>query len=392
MMVMVDRLDDIAVRDLTRRTDPLGVVSVYVNADPRQDPNLRAAAIDLKNRFTELQRRLSEDGYGDRTRDVVAKLDKLWPQVEMLTSPVASARGRMAFAGLDGDWMMQFESAMPVPNRLVLNDGPFIHPLLELLDEGSPAGVVIVTAEEARLLEWRLGSVTTVDQLESEYVEAPHERAGQIGGGPPGQFHTPMREQRQSRERQRAQRFLESVSARAVELAEKFGWERILVSGGERWTEAMIAKLPQALRHRIIADHRLLMGLDDAALADAVTERLREDNRERKNRLLVQILDAAGRGMAALGLSEVAAALNDGRVAHLVYDPQVRYKGSVAADDTPYAEDEVAPGGQQTKPEPRLTERLVERALDTGALVTPIQGAAAGALADAAGIAALLRW
>lgn len=391
-MVTIDRLEDIGLRDLSRRTDTLGVLSVYVNADPHQDGNLRAAAIDLRNRFAELQRRISEGSGGDRSHDIAARLERLWPQLEILTSPIASGRGRIAFAALDADWIVRLESAMPVPNRLVLDDGPFIHPLLELLDEGRPAGFVIVTAEDARLLEWRLGSVTMVDRLQHEYVQAPHERAGQIGGGPKGQFHTPMREQRQSRERQRTQRFLERVSMRAAELAEKLGWERILVSGGERWTDTVISRFPQALRDDIIADRRILSALGDSALADAATEQLREQHKDREKRLLAGIGDAVGAGMAALGLSEVAAALNAGRVAHLVYDPQVRYTGAVGADDALYGGDEVGPGRQQPRPESRLTERLVERALDTGALITPIEGAAASDLADAAGIAALLRW
>lgn len=391
-MVMIDRLDDIGLRDLSRRTDPLGVLSVYVNADPHQDPNLRAAAIDLRNRFVELQHRISQGSGGDRSHQIAAQLERLWPQLETLTSPIASGRGRIAFAALGADWIVRLESAMPAPTRMVLDDGPFIHPLLELVDEGSPAGVVLVTAEEARLLEWRLGSVTTVDRLQQQYVQAPHERAGQIGGGPKGQFHTPMREQRQSRERQRAQRFLERVSMRSVELAEKLGWDRTLVSGGERWTETMISLFPQALRDNIIADPRNLYGLGDAALADAVTEQVHKEHKDREKRLLARIGDAAGAGMAALGLSEVAAALNAGRVAHLVYDPQVRYTGAVDADDALYGGDEVGPGSQQPRPEPRLTERLVERALDTAALITPIEGAAAGERADAAGVAALLRW
>jgi hypothetical protein len=145
-MVMIDRLDDIGLRDLSRRTDTLGVLSVYINADPHQDPNLRAAAIDLRNRFAELQRRISQGSGGDQSRDIAAQLERLWPQLEILTSPIASGRGRIVFAALDADWIVRLESAMPVPNRLVLDDGTFIHPLLELLDDGVPAGVVIVTA------------------------------------------------------------------------------------------------------------------------------------------------------------------------------------------------------------------------------------------------------
>ena len=39
-----------------------------------------------------------------------------------------------------------------------------------------------------------------------------------------------------------------------------------------------------------------------------------------------------------------------------------------------------------------LTERIVERCLETGAEITAVEGAASTILADAGGIAALLRW
>ena len=53
---------------------------------------------------------------------------------------------------------------------------------------------------------------------------------------------------------------------------------------------------------------------------------------------------------------------------------------------------ESASRGGGVWPEPRLTERIVERCLDTGAQITPVEGAASAVLADAGGIAALLRW
>jgi hypothetical protein len=42
--------------------------------------------------------------------------------------------------------------------------------------------------------------------------------------------------------------------------------------------------------------------------------------------------------------------------------------------------------------ESRLTERIVERCLRTAARITPLDAIAAATLADAGGIAALLRW
>lgn len=298
----------------------------------------------------------------------------------------------MLFAALGAGWSLRLESAMSVPTRVVLDDAPFIHPLLELLDEGRPAGVVLVSAEQARLLEWRLGRLRPLVRMEQEELEAPHERAGQIGGGPSGQYHTPMREQRQARQRDRAERFLENVVSAAAELAVERRWWRTLVSGGERWTEPVARAFPEHLRDSVIGDRRVLGGLEETPLAAAVTERLHQEYAEQNRRLVERVRDAAHGQRAALGLSEVVAALNQGRVAQVIYDPEVRYAGSLGTDGMLYAGDEKEPGGGAGTPEPRLTERLVERALATGARVSPVESASRGRLSEAAGVAALLRW
>lgn len=391
-MVAIQRLGDDDLRGLAQRTDRLGVLSVYLHTDPRRDLHRQATAIDLKNRFRELQRRVAEDADSDRRRSVAAALERLGPRIEDLANPIASGRSRIAFTALESDWNLLLDSTMPVANRLVLDDGPFIHPLLELLDEGRPAGVIVVSAEDARLIEWRVGSVRPLGRMERRYAESPHERAGQIGGGPAGQFHSPVREQRQAREDDRTERFFDDVVRAAAKLAGDRGWQRILVSGGNQWTGPITARFPEALRDKISADARVLNGLDDVALATAVTQWAHDQHSERERQLLQRLRDAAGSGGGALGLSEIAAALNAGRVDHLVYDPLVRYTGTVGADGALYSGDEVGPDGQPGTPEPRFTERLVERALETGARVSPVEGAADAELGDASGIAALLRW
>lgn len=391
-MVMVEQMDENMLTDLVRRSDRLGILSVYLNADPGSDPHLQAAAIDLKNRFRELQRRMAENAGPARKREITAALERVWPQVESLAGPEASGRGRVLLVALDSDWDLRLESAMPVAdNRVVLDNRPFIHPLLELLDEGRAAGVVVASADQARILEWRLGSLHLIDRLEAEDLEAPHERSGQIGGGPEGQFHSPMREQRQARNRDRAQKFLDRVVQTAANLAAERGWERLLVSAGERMTRSIIAAFPEPLRGSVFGDPRILGGLDDAALAAAVSKRVRQQHTERERQLVCDVSEAGRSGSGALGLSEVVAALNAGRVAHLVYDPEIRHVGSAGPDGTLYAGDE-GPADAQVSPDPRLTERIIERALATGALVTPVEGAAQSELRESAGVAALLRW
>jgi hypothetical protein len=137
----------------------------------------------------------------------------------------------------------------------------------------------------------------------------------------------------------------------------------------------------------------VLTQLDEADLSATVSERLHARHDEYESELVHDARQAAlGAGTGALGLSEVVGALNEGRVSHLIYDPHLRYEGSIRTDGRLLAGDETGPGDGDAVPEPRLTERLVERALEAGARVTPVEGAAGAALAEAAGIAALLRW
>jgi hypothetical protein len=97
---------------------------------------------------------------------------------------------------------------------------------------------------------------------------------------------------------------------------------------------------------------------------------------------------ALGAGKGALDLSDVLAALNDARVEHLIYDPDVRYIGALGEDDGLLASPKAVGVVVQ---ESRLTERIVERCQLTGTRITPLDPAAASTLADVGGIAALLR-
>jgi len=384
-------LDPRAVVALLRQAPAGGVLSVYVDADPA-DPGLQGAAIDLRNRLGELERRVAHAGPPERAAAVADALRRLAPELERLTSPQEGGRGRVLFAPVDDGEPTRLAARLPVATRVVLDRTPFVHPLLELLDEGRPAGVVLASQDEARLLEWRLGELHPLDRLEAPVVSAPHERSGPVGSSPAERAGSPMREQRAAREAARTQRFLDRVGGAATALAGDRGWERLLVSGGDRLTEPLAQALAARLQEALVRDPRVLIALDHPTLTATVTEVLTADHAERERRLVRAVRERAlAGGPVALGLSDVVGALDEGRVDHLLYDPEVRYAGAVGADGRLHAGDERPPGAAVT-PEPRLTERLVERALETAARVTPVEGAARGPLADADGIAALLRW
>jgi hypothetical protein len=382
-------LGDDVLLDLIRTDDPLGVLSIYV--DGASTATDRGAAIDIRNRLVELQRSVADDGSPRLTEALSATLRRIAPAVERSFDPRASGRGRALFASLGGGELTSISSRLRLPNRVVLDSTPFIHPLLELIDEGRPAGVVLTSSRSADVLEWRLGDLRRVRHVRAGPALTHGERPGPVvARAGRAQQITPMREQRSRRECERRHRFLEDVAVETVHLAGERGWERILIAGEQRLIGPLIDTLPNSLRRKVVRDSRHLTEIDGPVLAIAVAERLARERTERHIALARRVRDAAlGTGRGVLGLADVLDALNDARVEHLIYDPEVRYVGALGADDLLLASPEAV--GVVVE-ESRLTERIVERCLRTSARITPLEATAAAALADAGGIAALVRW
>lgn len=389
-----ERLDGVALLPLLQRTDPIGVVSIYVDLEPdgrRREP--RAAAIDIWNRLTELERRLDAEPAPERALAVGAALRRWSHAIEELVDPRESGRGRALYIPLSGGRPARFTSRLALPNRVVLDASPFVHPLLELIDEGRPTGVLLVSRGEANILDWRLGELRSLGRVAPRESEAPHERSGPVGNSPRPSRSSPMQEQREARRRSQTQTLLAETAAETTRLAEEHGWERLLVSGGRRLTEPLVRALTPHLRSVAIRDPRALGGLDRPELEAEITERLLAENRERERALIRSMREGPHSAVpSALGLSEVLAALNEGRVAHLAYDPGVRYEGSVDERGLLHPDGESPPASGELAHERRLTERIVERCLTTGARISPVEGASQDGLSDAGGIGALLRW
>jgi hypothetical protein len=387
-LTAADLGDDVLLH-LIRNDDPLGVLSIYVDGGPSATD--RGAAIDIKNRIVELERSVADDGSPQLTGALSATLRRIAPAVERFFHPRASGRGRALFAPLSAGELTGVSSRLCLPNRVVLDSTPFIHPLLELIEEGRPAGVVLTSSRSADLLEWRLGDLRRVKHVRAGPALAHGEPPGPVvAHGWRAQHITPAREQQSRRERERHHRFLEDVAVEAVHLAGERGWERVLVAGDPRLIGRLVDALPNWLRQNVVRDSRHLTGIDGPVLAFAVAERFARDRAERHLALAHRVRDTAlGAGRGALGLSDVLGALNDARVDHLIYNPEVRYVGALGADDLMLASPEAV--GVMVE-ESRLTERIVERCLRTSARITPLDATAAAALADAGGIAALLRW
>lgn len=383
------RLDEQAIRALSQVRDPMGVLSIYACTTPERQANERPEwAIGIKRELHRLREDVKEAGPRERWVALQDRLDEIGPQLEVLLDPSNPGRGRAFFVPLSGDGIEDLAIQMPLPDRVVLADAPYVGPLVTAFDEGRPAGVAIVDRHGVRLLGWVAGEGEDVARFPFDESQAEDWR--EMRGKPPargshlrqGVSHRESFEQRMDDNRDRA---LRRAAARVDAVIADRGWDRLLIFSDER-----LHAFEDALRSdvAVVRSDMRFGDVPASDVADAATPLLIDAHRRREIELVDLAKDrAAAGGRGAAGLEPTVAALNDGRVDRLLLDPSLRVSGYRAPDGrlSPTPDDGF-------EPDEDLAERMVEVALATSAWVTPVEGEAAEHLSDVGGVAAILRW
>ncbi|HSK15684.1 MAG TPA: VLRF1 family aeRF1-type release factor [Gaiellaceae bacterium] len=382
---------------LARLRDPLGFLSVYVDADPHaKNAQRRPWAIAVENGLREVRERMREQGPRERWTALERRLGELQPALADLVDPASHGRGRALFAAVGSDEVRQIALQVPLVTRVVLDETAFIAPLAAALDEGRPAGFVAVSLPTVRVLDHRLGVTSelltlSVDPDTSEW----REMKGPAAANPArGQQSAPQRDRFERRLEEHRVRLLESAGTRLGQLVAEHGWDRLVVAGDPHLGK-IVTEHVQMANGDVVLVGRTLEDLAPTELAAELAPELEAATRRRERELVERARDSAlAGGHGAVGVADVLTALAEGRVSHLLYDPERELAGVRSPDGLLAPEGVVPPGvdAESLEPEPNLAERMVEAALATDAAVTPLEGEAAEALAETDGVAALLRW
>jgi hypothetical protein len=376
--------------------DPLGWLSMFLTADPREQSTATPAwSVDLRNRVRELRDTL----HSQHEREKVSALDAVREHETALFQEFLSARssgvGRALFLPLSGGDPVAVALSVPMEHRVVLESTPFIRPLLGALQRGRGAGVVLVSRERVILWESRLGVMGHVGEYTFE-ADVAHWREGAAYASPqPARGQQTVSHIERFRRRLAANRgrFLEATGADIAETASERGWERVLVFGDPRLTEAVVEAMgpegPPAVR-----DDRLLERAPADELASAVADRLAVLDQEEDTALADEVREQVGAGgPAVLGLGQTLDALAEGRVGHLLIDRARRWTGALAPDGRMVPEGVVPAGVEASdmRADTRMGERMIESALAQSARIT-VLGDAAQTLGHDDAVGALTRW
>ena len=135
---------------------------------------------------------------------VLKRLEDLEADFQLLLNPYETGVGRVMFAPVGGDETRVFSFQLPVADQIVLEPTAYVRPLVNTVETGSPAGLVVVCREGVRMIDYRYGQAQEAgrahfDVSSEDWREmrgpAPSEFSQQ-GLSHAGQVRTPGRGQR----------------------------------------------------------------------------------------------------------------------------------------------------------------------------------------------------
>jgi len=335
-----------------------GVLSVYVAIDPGDRSN--GWRIALKNELAGC-----DPGAAGR---VLERYDD--------DAALPHGRAQVGFVELGGEqreiWnAFQLELAGTTVTQA---PKPYLEPLARLLDDGWPLGVVLVALENVRVLEWSLGELTELDgwELEITSLDWHEEKARRVDPASLGTGASASgRDQYGQRLEHNRERFLKEAGGLVADRYRERPW-RQLVLIGEADRPRLLARGLGAMAERAHEVPQDLIRASATEVGARIEEELEHLNRAREERLVSKIEEAINATpRPALGPEEVLKALEEARAHHVIYDATRVWE---QRDGMP------------------IPELMIERALATGAEITPAEGLAAQALAKRDGAAALLRY
>ena len=384
---------------LAGMTDEVGVLSIYVTLDPhaRAESAPRAPwEVRLRKDLGKVQQQLKEQGPREHYMALGDRIERLRPDLERLLDPAAPGQGRAMFATVAGGRVRTVSLQTPLDDRVVLEPGAFIRPLLTAWSRCGPAGVVAVSADEIRMIDVRLGWTEEVAAIRPpEHIEQ-NELKGPAAANPALSLHSAsQRDLFLRREEDKLLRFLRTVGPAVTDQARQREWDQLVVTGEAHLVNAVTEGLPPGWNGELVTLSHPVATLTVPKIVATVEQALDEARQRRRRALATRAYESAMSANAgAWGLSDTLTALQQGQVAHLLLAADGQWPGRRTPDGLFMPDGEVPPGvdADTLTPEPNLGERMIDLAFNGGARVTVLEPDDAEVIAGAGGVAALLRW
>lgn len=358
------------------------VLSLYLNLDPSEYPNLRERHMQVTALLADVERRHidDEDPHAERIglREDIERVREFLTDAELA---VPSAQGLAVFCSVPGELFEVVRLPRPVDAAVTVDQRPFIEPLVELIAPERWC-VLLVSRRASRVLRGTRERLIEVASV----VDDVHGRHAQ-GGRSQARYQRAIENE--------VDEHIRTTCSALFDRWRRRPFDRLLIGGPAELRRRVESELHPDLKRRLAGHFEIDV---ERATADEVRQRtaplIEADDGRRERDALERLSEGfAPDGHAAGGLDEVLQLLDDKRVQMLLLTHGLEAPGFVcpqcgrlSAGDGPCPGDGVAP-----EPCEDVIPRAIQVAIDQAAEVLVVREQH-DALAAYGSVAALLRY
>lgn len=278
-------------------------VSVYLNVNPATNVKDNYV-IHVKNMLKQISENMGKD-----------VLKRINSDVEKIESYIISnkrifKKGLVILSSQELDFWKEFHVAVPLKNEIIVDNTPYINPLLDVLDNYQRYAILLVGKESARLFLVHLGEIEEYAEISSSDVPGKHKKGGWFSLSEKSyerhtNYHVALH--------------LKDVLKQLESFLSGEYVGRMLIGGSEEAVTKVKAMLPQSISARIAGTFQAEMFANSKEILEKVEPVLRsfeeKEEVETINALLTKVMKNEN---AVIGIENVLNALQEGRIMKLI--------------------------------------------------------------------------
>jgi hypothetical protein len=344
------------------------ILSLYLNVDPH-----RRTSEEYKLALRQLLAQAAEKGAAPAD---IERIERFFEH-----EYDRQGRGLACFSQSEADFWRAYALPAAMNDHVHVGRRPYLTPLSDLWDAYGRLAVLSADREGARVFIYHLGALE--DSAGTMGTEVKRHKQGGWAS-----------QKLQRYEDQEARHNLKEAAEWADTYLRQHNIERVILSGADGNLAQLREVLPRSLQDRVIGQMNLDMTATPTQVWDRAFEVAMAAQRQAEADLLAEVVTAAHKGgSAAVGLADVLAAMQQGRIYRLLvgrdlHQPGYQCRNCRAVlvegqESCPYCGGELATSAD-------VVNLLVQQALDAGLQVSVLD--ASPELTEQGGIAAVLRY
>lgn len=358
------------------------VLSVYLDVDQAKVANLnRGFEAAFESRIQVIGRAFEEEYEQSDFGRCLADVRKL------LSSYEPHGQSLVIFAKSTGPvWFREVNVSIGTEVRW--GAAPYLHPLIEALDEFQTYMAVVTDRSHSRVFTVKLGTLEKQAEIHALGLVRHLKTAGT------DHLYSQSHNQRKADENSLSH--LKRVVEIIDHVANLNPFARLVLAGNAEATSELFSLLPKALRGRVCGFTMMSASAPEKEVFERTVGSVRRAERDQETAKVERLVTSAAKAeKAVLGVAETLNAFNQRRVRELVYAEGFSAIGGICERcQVMFPSDDVNCDicGMPVKPADDLIESAVGVALDEGAAVEQLRGPAAERLRAIGGIGAFLRF